>query len=166
MRRILLAAAAMVAALSAAAAASACTPVIFTDRETGETYSSGSPEWLRRQQADWRADADTVFIAQAREARMVAGGEIEFMLTPIASVYGGALPDTMLRYRWQPGNTCNPFLLNLTDLVVVYADVDEPFGWSVIGLTMPDQLQDPPADFRERVREVDRGIIRGPALPE
>ena len=167
MRRTLLAGAALAAALFAAPAALACAPLMATDRATGETYTSGSPEWLRREQAGWRAEADTVFIAQAREARMVQGGGIDFMLVPIVTVDGDPPPDNaMLVYRWHPGNTCNRFELNLTDLVVVYADVEEPFGWSVVGLTVPDQFQDPPPDFRRRVREVHRGVIPGPDLPE
>ena len=167
MRRALLIGTALVATLSAAPAALACTPVIFTDRETGETYTSDSPEWLRREQAGWSAEADLVFIAQVRESRMVTGGEIDFMLVPIVTVDGHSPPDdAMLAYRWHPGNTCNRFQLNLTDLVVVYADVEEPFGWSVVGLTVPDQLLDSPPDFPRRVREVRRGVIAGPPFPE
>ena len=165
MRRTLLAATTMAAALSAAPVASACSPLTATDPVTRETYTSGSPEWLRREQAHWRTETDTVFIAQAREGRMVTSGEIEFRLTPIVSVYGGALPDSALLYRWRP-ETCNAFQLNLTDLVVVYADFQEPFGWSVVGLTVPDQLQDVPPDFRRQVRQLHRGAIAGPPLPE
>lgn len=157
--------AALATGLLSAAPAVACTPLIATDPETGETYTSGSNEWRRREQARWRAEADAVFIAQVREGRMVGGGEIEFTITPITTVYGGAVPEAMLLYRWNPGHTCNAFKLTLTDLVIVYADVDQ-IGWGVVGLTVPDQLQDPPSDFRRALREIARGIIPGPALPE
>ena len=167
MRRGILTGAALAAFLFAAPHALACAPLVATDRETGETWTSGSPEWLRREQAGWRAEADLIFIAQIREARMVSGGQIDFMLVPIVTVDGHPPPDdAMLVYRWHPGHTCNRFQLNLTDLVVVFADVEEPFGWSVVGLTVPDQLQDRPADFGRRVREVYRGLIPGPVLPE
>jgi hypothetical protein len=96
---------------------------------------------------------------------MVGGGEIEFTLTPITTVYGGAVPEAMLLYRWNPGHTCNAFKLNLTDLVIVYADVDQ-IGWGVVGLTVPDQLQDQPSDFRRTLRGIARGIITGPSLSE
>ena len=155
----------LVAAVLASSAAQACSPVIHTDPATGETWASFSPESFRRQQAAWRAEADAVFIAQAREARMIAGGEVEFLLVPITGVDGGPVPDAMLLFRWNPGNTCNAFPLSLTDLVVVYADMDQ-FGWGVVGLTIPDQLQDAPDDFPQRVRDIRRGIILGPALPE
>ena len=167
MRPLLFAGAALAVALSVAPAAMACSERIITDPVTGETSISGSPEWLRRQQAGWRAEADAAFIAQAREARMVAGGEIEFLLVPIVTIEGDPPPDdAMLLYRWHPGNTCNRFQLNLRDLVVVYGDVEAPLGWSVVGLTVPDQIQDAPPDFRRRVREVHRGVIPGPALPD
>jgi hypothetical protein len=167
MRRGVLTGAALAASLFVAPHALACAPLLATDRETGESWTSGSPEWLRREQAGWRAEADLIFIAQIREARMVAGGEIDFTLVPIVTVDGHPPPDdAMLVYRWHPRHTCNAFELNLTDLVVVYADLEEPFGWSVVGLTVPDRLQDRPPDFGRRVREVHRGMIPGPALPD
>ena len=145
----------------------ACTPRVATNPTTGESYDSGSPEALRRQQAGWRARSDHVFVAQVREARMVAGGEIDFMLFPIVTVDGESPPDDALFvFRWNPGDTCNAFTLDLADLVVVYGDVERPLGWSVVGLTIPDQLQDPPDGFRQRIRDIHRGIIPGPPFPE
>lgn len=167
MRRTLLAGALLTATLAAAPPALACSELIFTDRVTGETSITGTPEWLRGQQAGWRAEADFVFIAQIRAARMVAGGEIEFRLVPIVTVDGDPPPDdATLAYRWHPGNTCNRFELSLTDLVVVYADIEEPLGWSIVGLTVPDQLHDRPPDFGRRLRNVRRGVIASPPLPE
>lgn len=162
MKRIL-SATAFAGVLLSASTALACSPVITTDPATSQTLSA--EEVMRRGQAVWRADSDIVFIAQVREGRMVQGGEIEFTLTPISTVYGGALPEAMLLYRWTPGHTCNAFTLNLSDLVVVFADVDQ-IGWSIVGLTTPDRLQDRPAEFRRQVRDIHRGIIPGPALPE
>jgi hypothetical protein len=167
MSRALQAAVAIIAALAAAPAAQACTPLIWTDQETGETYATGSPEHLRREQAAWRAEADAVFIVQAREARMVSEGRIDFLLVPIISLDGRRPPDdAMLVWRWDPGNTCNRFPVALADLLVAYADIEDPRGWSVVGLTVPDQLQDPPPDFARRLRGIRRGAIPGPALPD
>lgn len=165
MRQLILAGSTIAAALAFAAPALACAPLIATDPVTGQTYGSGSDEWKRREQATWRAGADTVFIAEVREGRMIEGGEIEFTLTPITSAYGGATPGAALLYRWNPGHTCNAFTLNLTDFVVVFADFDE-VSWSIVGLTIPDQLQDQPPDFQRTVREVHRRVIQGPPLPE
>lgn len=167
MKAMQLAGAALAAVLSAAPAAMACTESIGADPVTGETTISGSPDWLRRQQAEWRAQADLALIAQIREARMVASGEIEFLIVPITTLDGDSPPaGATLLYRWHPGNTCNRFQLNLRDLVVVYADADESLGWRVVGLTVPDQIQDAPPDFRRRLRNVYRGVVAGPPLPE
>ncbi len=145
--------------LFGASTAQACAPLIATDPVTGETYRSGSPEWLRREQAEWRTRSETVLIAQARQGRMLAGDEIEFALTPIVSVDGGALPASDLLFRWNPGNTCNSFTLNIADRVIVYVGVDG----GIVGVTVPEQLQDRPPGFALRLREIARGLI-GPRV--
>lgn len=140
-------------------AAHACAPLIATDPVTGETYGSGSPEWLRREQTDWRTRSETVLIAQARQGRMLASDEIEFTLVPIVSVYGETVPEGDLLFRWNPGNTCNSFTLNIADRVVVYVGADG----GIVGVTVPEQLQDRPPGLALRLREIARGII-GPRL--
>ena len=145
--------------LFGASAAQACAPLIATDPVTGQTYGSGSPEWLRREQADWRTRSETVLIAQARQGRMLASDEIEFTLVPIVSVYGETVPESDLLFRWNPGHTCNSFTLKLADRVVVYVGADG----GIVGVTVPEQLQDRPPGFALRLREIARGII-GPRL--
>ncbi len=131
----------------------ACSPLISTDPTTGDTVSSGTPEWDRREQADWRARSGSVILAQVREGRVQPNGDIAFGLAPIASVYGGDLPEGELSLDWSPGNTCNRFTLNLGDIVVAYVGADH----SLIGLIIPEQLQDRPPDFGARLRQVRRG---------
>lgn len=159
MKPVLLAVAVLAAFVSATPMAKACTPVIATDPVTGETYQSGSAEWRRREQAGWRAQSATVLIAQARAGRMLTGDQIEFTLVPITSVYGGALSESDLRLRWSPGNTCNGFALTLADLVIAYVDADG----ALVGVTVPEQLQDRPPGFAQRLREIARGMI-GPGF--
>ena len=142
-------------ALFGGSAVQACAPLVATDPVTGETYRSGSAEWLRREQAEWRMRSETVLIAQVREGRMLAGNAIEFTLTPIVSVYGGALPESDLRFRWNPGNTCNAFTLNIGDRVIAYVGA----GGRIIGVTVPEQLQDRPPEFGRHLREIMRGLI-------
>lgn len=159
MRQTLVAATVLAAVLSAAPTAMACAPLIATDPVTGETYGSGSPEWMRREQAAWRAGSDVVLVAQARAGRMLANSEIEFTLVPIVAVYDGAMPERDLLFRWDPGHTCNRFQLKVSDIVVVYADRDA----SVVAVILPEQLQDQPPAFGRLRRELARGII-GPRL--
>lgn len=140
-------------------AAQACAPLIATDPSTGETYQSGSPEWLRREQAEWRSRSENVAIAQVRAGRMLASNDIEFTLVPIVSVYSGGLPESDLLFRWNPGNTCNAFTLNISDRVIVYVGADG----GVVGVTVPEQLQDRPPGFGQRLREIARGLI-GPRV--
>lgn len=161
MRRLLLASAAFAFGLLATSEARACSPWIATDAATGETWGSGSPEAYRREQAEWRARSDAVVIAQAHAGRMIDGRDVEFALAPRATVYGAPLPEGDLAFRWQPGNTCNSFELNLTDLVIVYA-AQGPSGWTVVGVTVPGQLQDRPPGFSMLVRNVHRGLIPAP----
>lgn len=158
MRPLLLAATVLIALVSATPTARACAPLIATDPVTGETFGSGSPEWSRREQATWRARSEVVLIAQLRAGRMLASNEIEFTLVPIVTVYGGALPESDLLFRWQPGNTCNRFALNIADFAIVYVSTDG----SIVGVTVPDQLQDRPTDFPTLMRDTRRGIIPAP----
>lgn len=149
------------AGVMVSAPAFACAPLIATDPVTGQTYGSGSDEWKRREQDEWRARSEVVILAQVRVGQLVSGGDIRFTLTPIISVYGGDLPETDLTLLWAPGHTCNTFTLNLADTVVVYVGADD----DIIGVTVPEQLQDRPPEFRMRLREIWRGLIGPPVRP-
>jgi hypothetical protein len=133
-----------------APAASACVAVTATDKETGETYTSGSPEWLRREQAEWRKRSSVVILAQAREGRMVGGNDVEFTLSPVATVYGGELPKGDFRIRWMPGNTCNRFQLTVSSAVIVFVGPDG----GIIGHITPDLLQDRPPTLNAEMRKL------------
>jgi len=136
------------AAFVASPTALACVAVIATDPQTGETYMSGSDEWLRREQAGWRAKSEVVVVAQAREGRMIDAHEVEFVLTPFATVYGGDLPQNNFRIRWRPGDSCNRLDLTVSSLLVVFVGTDG----GVAGFTSPSLLQDRPADFSAKLR--------------
>lgn len=151
----LLAAAILTGFVFGASPALACAPLIATDPTTGATYTSGSAEWLRREQAAWRARAAVVLIAQARSGRMVTRDRIEFTLVPIITVYGEPLPEHTLSYTWTVGNTCNVFTLGVGDNVIVYVDADG----GIVGVTVPEQLQDRPPGLSGRLREIARGMI-------
>lgn len=165
MKRGLFAAAILTAFISGAPVAEACAPWIATDPVTGETYRSGSPEWLRREQSGWGAGSSSTVVAQIRAARMVHGDELEFTLVPIAALDDHTVPDTELLFRWSPGNTCNPFPLAITDYVVVYAAMGAD-GWSIVGMTTPDLLQDRPPGFTARMREIRRDVAAGPVFAD
>lgn len=160
MKRILLLTA-LAAGLLGSAPVFACAPLMATDPVTGQTYGSGSDEWKRREQAEWRARSQVVILAQVQAGQVVSRGDIQFTLTPIVSVYGGDLPQTDLTLLWVPGHTCNTFTLNLADTVVVYVGADD----GIVGVTVPEQLQDRPPEFGMRLREIARGLIGLPARP-
>lgn len=163
MIRALLTATASVTLLLTASGAEACSALIEGNAITGESLRSATPEWWAREQAGWRAQSDSVFVAQIRAARMVSGDAIEFTLTPVAAVYGDPVPQADLPYRWLPGDTCNPFPLAISDHVVVYARRSEA-NWEITGLTLPERLQDRPPDFSRRMRLIHRGVLPGPSF--
>jgi hypothetical protein len=144
---------AVVVGALAATPALSCTPLVSTDAATGETVRSGTAEWDRREQTDWRARSQVVVLAQIREGQVQPNGEIAFDLAPVTPVYGGDLPEGEISLDWSPGNTCNRFTLSLGDIVVAFVGADQ----SLIGLTVPEQLQDRPSGFNTRLREIRRG---------
>ncbi len=147
MRKALIAAT-IAASLLASPTALACVPVVATDPQTGATYMSGSAEWLRRVQAGWREQSEVVVVAQAREGRMIDAHDVEFVLLPFATVYGGDLPNDTFRIRWHPGDTCNRLDLTVSSLLIVFVGTDG----EVVGFTTPSMLQDRPADFSAKLR--------------
>ena len=143
------------AGLLAAPPALACAPYTVTDPVTGETCGSHSAEALRREQLRWRDQAGTIFLARIRSGRMLPGDAVEFLLAPVAPLYGSVLPADDVPLVWEPGDTCNRFDLAIADTVVAFVDADG----AVIGVAIPDELQDRPPDLNARLREIRRGLI-------
>lgn len=154
--RLVVAATLCAGALLCVPEAQACTPLIAIDPVTGETYGSGSPEWWRREQAEWRARSNAVFLAQVSATRMLDQDQVAITLHPIYGLYGGAPAETPLTVTRRRGNTCNR-PLDLADIVVVYAARSGP-DWSIVGFAALGELLDRPPGMPTE-RDFARGIF-------
>ena len=164
MTRFGLAATTVLAILALAAPASACLVEEFRDPATGETWTADSPRGLAIDQAALRARSNAVYVAQVSQLRLTGHFEIELTFTPVRTLYGGDLPDVSVLLRRNRNQICE-HPLALQDFVIVYADENE-FGWGVVGLALPDQLQDRPAGYDRLLERIQARSLPIPDYPE
>lgn len=161
--KVAIAATLFAGAMLSAPHAQACSGLIGRETVTGETYSSDSPEWFRREQAGWRAQSDAVFLAQVSATRMLDQSQVAITLHPIHGLYDTAPPAGPLILTRHRGNTCNR-PLDLGDVVVIYAARSGP-DWSIVGFAAMRELQDRPAGMPTE-RDFARGFFELPDYPD
>lgn len=160
--KVIIGLAVLAAACLPVGAAYACAPLMIIE-ENGDSYAAESPRGWARQQAEWRAASDAVFIAQVSAVRLARDYHAVFTLTPIAPVYDTPLPEPAPALTRHRGDTCNK-PLKLGDYVAVYADQTGE-AWTVVGFAPLGRLQDRPPGLPTE-RDLSRGLYPTPDYPE
>ena len=155
--------------LAAGSDARACAPTYFVvSPVAGETDQEMLARSRAVQQEQFRAEAESVYMAEVSEERRVGISEVETTYTPIRIVAGSLAPSP-LRARIGAGNTCRRGE-RVGDLVVVYAGRDGDPS-SIVALLRPDEVVDPQIAplLRDAARRHARGLpgeLPPPNYPE
>lgn len=158
MRLTLVMTAALLSLAMPAGHAVACASIVPADIRPGETDQQRVNRGLKDRQDELRRRADSVFVAQVSAARMTSISETDFTLTPVFALYDSPLPDDTVTRRGSLTPTCE-VPMNLGQFLVVYAERSDA-GWRTLDIVEIERLQNPPADFRVRIRGYAHGLTR------
>lgn len=164
MRLTLVMTAALLSLAMPAGHAVACASIVPADIRPGETDQQRVNRGLKDRQDELRRRADSVFVAQVSAARMTGLIEADFTLTPVFALYDSPIPDDAVTRRGSLTPTCE-VAMALGQFLVVYAERSDT-GWRTLDIVQTDRLQDPPADFRHRIRDYFRGLAQTPVDPD
>ena len=142
--------------------ARACAPTYFVvPPVAGETHQEMLVRSRSAQQEQFRAAAESIYLAEVSEERRVGSSEVETTYTPIR-VFAGEVAPAHLRARENAGSTCRRGE-RVGDLIVVYAGRDGDRS-SIVALLRPDEVLDP--EIAPLLRDAARRRARGLAFGE